>query len=1170
MPHKSRKRKRRPEHDDSRVIDESCVRQHMRNSRQIIQPPFGFPSAAFSLVSTRCAVGSSKSMVSIAFESESAKNGVPTLALREILLALEEPPQASASAAYVTTNAKDGTHRILWPYAKHRPLPPLRSSYHACSSSTAGPKAWVYQVLSVMAYFHARGQPFGNIFVPGMLLKGSITDETRISVSARCKRVTRAMPSPLCLFANQIMRLGNEFSFSKGTVSLMPPEVLLGSRALRLPTGDMWSLACLMYSLFLSGDQHLAGSPLFHDADSHSRFSHLMRIFRCTGTPNENTWPGVTQLSYFDSSMPVWEPDWSCLDRVNEQAFPGIRNMLRALLVSCPSNRLKARDMLQHPFFDDIRNSLPGNTPPSPLSAGSILQPLLRREAVQRKRLTLLLRRYPDDHRVSFGRSRSRVIDWLVGVARDRGISDDALFLADALLNRALICAPVDRSNIQAIAGACLSIAAKSVDTVTLSLAELNLMYQNRYPEQNLAEMEQCLLKIFEYNIITLISPLHFLRVCMAEARASSHTRHLARRLVHLHMLHGHPLLYRPSSIALSAAALALTGACVGPSISGALPSEMRSLPSNVQVLHSTSCTTALYNIWVNDTGLSRTPSTHVRAKFACRDMGRVSRLRPRHIQAKRVAAIYRLHGSRKDPVRVLPKAVMLHTLRYLGQVDLCAAARASKEWKRLCYDPSVGGTSWDFHPHKETMHAKHITGGLVQRMCNVKHLCLSQCALPVDAVRTILKKCRKLQRINLSYTRRGPTWPRAEDAGICCTLPPDLECINLCGSALFSKDDVIGMVRGAGGRVRALDLSSMLCVTDRTATALAESKMSRSLRTLKINMCLNVTDAFLCTLSRGCGGIEELYLDQCTDISNRGIISVVKHCAALRVLSVGYTRIGDPSLYSISHRCPNLEALYAPYCLHCTSDGIQRLLEACSQIKRLNLAFIESVSDRSLRPISHCKRLQELHLNGCTEITGRSIVAIRKSCGQTLQYLNLHGCNHIPIVALGLLKNRNPNMHIIFDRPNLHTFVSKRQIQPRHVIDIVYSDTYKVRQTEICFVDRSNAFLFRVSLFVCTRPTVVLYSDRCDFSRTQDSSHMYRHVIIPFSIKRRLPKDQRLMSDSEWRMLGIQQSLGWYHYGYYPREPNILLFKKVIVEDPTSAEVDPFHAAMQRIFNMQ
>ena len=39
-----------------------------------------------------------------------------------------------------------------------------------------------------------------------------------------------------------------------------------------------------------------------------------------------------------------------------------------------------------------------------------------------------------------------------------------------------------------------------------------------------------------------------------------------------------------------------------------------------------------------------------------------------------------------------------------------------------------------------------------------------------------------------------------------------------------------------------------------------------------------------------------------------------------------------------------------------------------------------------------------------------------------------------------------------------------------------------------------------------------------------------YRHVILPKDMKNKISKDH-LMTETEWRNLGVQQSPGWVHY---------------------------------------
>uniref|UniRef100_A0A6Q2X043 Cyclin-dependent kinases regulatory subunit n=1 Tax=Esox lucius TaxID=8010 RepID=A0A6Q2X043_ESOLU len=68
-----------------------------------------------------------------------------------------------------------------------------------------------------------------------------------------------------------------------------------------------------------------------------------------------------------------------------------------------------------------------------------------------------------------------------------------------------------------------------------------------------------------------------------------------------------------------------------------------------------------------------------------------------------------------------------------------------------------------------------------------------------------------------------------------------------------------------------------------------------------------------------------------------------------------------------------------------------------------------------------------------------------------------------------------------------------------------------------------------------------IYYSDKYD-----DEKFEYRHVMLPKDIAKRVPKTH-LMSETEWRNLGVQQSQGWVHYMIH--QPGTLtLFNKFIL----------------------
>ncbi|CAH2294359.1 cyclin-dependent kinases regulatory subunit 2 [Pelobates cultripes] len=85
---------------------------------------------------------------------------------------------------------------------------------------------------------------------------------------------------------------------------------------------------------------------------------------------------------------------------------------------------------------------------------------------------------------------------------------------------------------------------------------------------------------------------------------------------------------------------------------------------------------------------------------------------------------------------------------------------------------------------------------------------------------------------------------------------------------------------------------------------------------------------------------------------------------------------------------------------------------------------------------------------------------------------------------------------------------------------NIYYSDKYSDEKYE-----------YRLSFLTGTQ-------DRCS-----------RHVMLPKELAKQVPKTH-LMSEEEWRRLGVQQSLGWVHYMIHEPEPHILLFRRPIPKD--------------------
>ncbi|GMH38034.1 hypothetical protein BSKO_05918 [Bryopsis sp. KO-2023] len=140
--------------------------------------------------------------------------------------------------------------------------------------------------------------------------------------------LARNLTVPVSTYTHEVMSLW-----------YMAPEILLGGQYTYQI--DMWSMGCIFAELFL-------GKPLLR---GECYFTQLLAIFQMLGSPNEEIWPGVTELPSW-MNFPEFEPGE--LNTTMEECMRGDQDALDLLMkmLHCdPSQRIHASDALKHPYF---------------------------------------------------------------------------------------------------------------------------------------------------------------------------------------------------------------------------------------------------------------------------------------------------------------------------------------------------------------------------------------------------------------------------------------------------------------------------------------------------------------------------------------------------------------------------------------------------------------------------------------------------------------------------------------------------------------------------------------------------------------------------------------------------------------------------------------------------
>ncbi|PRQ45329.1 putative cyclin-dependent kinase CMGC-CDK-Pl family [Rosa chinensis] len=186
-------------------------------------------------------------------------------------------------------------------------------------------KLFLYQILRGIAYCHSH-RVLHRDLKPQNLLIDRRTNALKLADFG----LARAFGIPVRTFTHEVV-----------TLWYRAPEILLGSRHYSTPV-DVWSVGCIFAEM-------VNQRPLF---PGDSEIDELFKIFRILGTPNEDTWPGVSSMPDFKSSFPKW-PSKDLATLVPNLESGGV-DLLCKMLCLDPSKRITARSALEHEYFKDI------------------------------------------------------------------------------------------------------------------------------------------------------------------------------------------------------------------------------------------------------------------------------------------------------------------------------------------------------------------------------------------------------------------------------------------------------------------------------------------------------------------------------------------------------------------------------------------------------------------------------------------------------------------------------------------------------------------------------------------------------------------------------------------------------------------------------------------------
>jgi serine/threonine protein kinase len=256
---------------------------------------------------------------------ETEDEGVPSTAIREISILKELSHPGIVSLLDVISHSKK--LYLVFEYLDQD----LKHLMDKRKQPLAGRvlKSYLYQMIDGVLFCHTH-----RIIHRDLKPQNLLISKDAQTIKLADFGLARAFQVPLHTYTHEVV-----------TLWYRAPEILLGDKHYS-PSVDIWSLGAIFAEM-------ASKRPLF---PGDSEIDELYKIFRLLGTPNEHTWPGVTQLPDFTPVFPQWKAQplsshCSALDACG-------LDLLGKMLVYEPAKRISAKASLSHPYFDELRNAM--------------------------------------------------------------------------------------------------------------------------------------------------------------------------------------------------------------------------------------------------------------------------------------------------------------------------------------------------------------------------------------------------------------------------------------------------------------------------------------------------------------------------------------------------------------------------------------------------------------------------------------------------------------------------------------------------------------------------------------------------------------------------------------------------------------------------------------------
>ena len=215
--------------------------------------------------------------------------------------------------------------------------------------------------------------------------------------------------------------------------------------------------------------------------------------------------------------------------------------------------------------------------------------------------------------------------------------------------------------------------------------------------------------------------------------------------------------------------------------------------------------------------------------------------------------------------------------------------------------------------------------------------------------------------------------------------------------------------------RFEYMNFAGCIQLDDKAMALLSQAR--KTLKTLSVAECHNITDRGCIALAgQGLPNLEQIFLDQCAEISPVGIHAIVRASPKLEGMSLSEClAMNDQGLQLLSQLDRNWKWIDLSYCPQITDAGLAQFLPKATNCQELSLEGCERIDDQAVRVIStHNQKLLQVNLQKCS-ITIMSVRWLLSHC-KNLKKIGLSAGGSISSNQIAQLKISYPKLIVHCD----------------------------------------------------------------------------------------------------------------------------------------------------------